>query len=140
MSDQLISRPRELLFQWLHDRIGLTWSDDFVAIGRVVNGDLVGVVGYNGHNGSSCQMHMAGDSPRWGSKHFLREVFRYPFEMLGYKVVFGVVPSGNQVALDIDRRLGFEEIAMIPGAHPDGALHILVMRRENCPWLSRGGT
>jgi hypothetical protein len=35
----------------------------------------------------------------------------------------------------VDKKLGFREVASIPGAHPDGALHVLVMTKEECRWL-----
>jgi RimJ/RimL family protein N-acetyltransferase len=135
MSETFIGGPRELLYEWLNERITLAWCEDFRGIGRVVNGELVGVIGFTGHNGASAQMHMAGDGKRWGSRKFLEEMFRYAFDICGYNVVFAVVPSGNTVALDIDLRVGFEELVTIADAHPDGALHFLVMRRENCRWL-----
>jgi hypothetical protein len=136
-TEVFIGEPKELLYRWLNDRISLAWCEDFRAIGRVLNGELVGVVGFTGHNGASCQMHMAGVTKDWMSRSFLRESFKYVFETCGYNVAFGVVPSGNTVALDIDLRLGFKELATIVGAHPDGALHFLVMRREDCRWLTR---
>lgn len=80
-------------------------------------------------------MHMAGDGKHWISRKFIREAFRYAFEVCGYNVVFGMVPSGNRAAYEIDIRLGFKEVATIVGAHPDGALHFLMMRREDCRWL-----
>jgi hypothetical protein len=69
------------------------------------------------------------------SRRHLKESFRYAFDICGCNVVFGTVPSGNQRALEIDLRLGFKEVANIAGAHPDGSLHILMMRREDCRWL-----
>lgn len=134
-NDVLRGQPRELLFNWLSERIGLEWSDNFTAIGRFKDGKLVGVVGFTGFNGASCAMHMAGDEPRWASATLIRESFRYAFDVIGCQVVFAIVPSGNARALAIDLKLGFEEVANISGAHPDGSLHILVMRRENCRWL-----
>lgn len=134
-TEVFIGQPIELLFEWLSARIELPRSEDFRAFGRVVNGELVGVVGFTGHNGASCQMHMAGEGKYWASRKLIREAFRYPFGICGYNVVFALVPSGNKEALDIDLRLGFTELATIAGAHPDGALHILVMRREDCRWL-----
>lgn len=135
-SEVFIGAPLPLLFSWLESRTGIEWTPDFRAIGRVVNGELVGVVGFNGQNGASCQMHMAGEGKHWISRKFIREVFRYAFEICGYNVVFGTVPSGNVAAYEIDTRLGFEKIATIVGGHPDGALHFLMMRRENCRWLA----
>lgn len=135
MTDVLISQPLELLYAWINERVGLARSEDFRAIGRVVDGQLVGVVAFTGHNGASLQMHMAGDGGRWMNRHFIREAFRYAFDICGCNVVFGMVPSGNADALSIDLRLGFKELATIAGAHPDGALHVLMMRREECRWL-----
>ena len=130
-----VGQPVQVLYEWLNERVGLAWSDDFKAIGRVIGDELVGVVGFTGFNGASMQMHMAGASKHWITRKFIREAFRYAFETCGCKVVFGLVPSGNTVALGIDHRLGFKEVAMIPGAHPDGGLHFLVLRREDCRWV-----
>jgi RimJ/RimL family protein N-acetyltransferase len=133
--DFLTTHPPEALFAFLQKRVGLAWSTDFVSIGRVLDKTLVGVVGYNNFTGTSCHMHMAGDGGRWMNRAFLKASFGYPFETLGLQLVFGVVPSGNHRALKIDLKLGFEELIYIPGAHPDGGLHILQMRREKCRWL-----
>ncbi len=124
-----------MLFEWLHKRICLARSEDFRAIGRVVDGVLVGVVGFNGFNDRSVQLHMAGEGKRWISRKFISEVFNFAFVTCGCNVVFGIVPSGNVKALEIDLRLGFTEFARIDGAHSDGALHFLMMRRENCRWI-----
>lgn len=134
-TERFIGGPNEFLYEWLNERITLARCEDFRGIGRVVNGVLVGVVGFTGHNGASAQMHMAGEGKHWISRKFIRESFRYAFVTCGYNVVFGLVPSGNTVALDIDYRLGFKEVATIADAHPDGALHFLMMRREDCRWL-----
>lgn len=136
-NEVFIGAPIPLLFDWLEKRVGLEWTPGFRAIGRVVDGELVGVVGFSGQNGASCQMHMAGEGKRWASRGFICEVFRYAFDVCGYNVVFGLVPSGNVAAYDIDIRLGFKELATIEGAHPDGALRFLMMRREDCRWLDK---
>lgn len=135
MKQFLTCEPRESLYKFLAPRIGLAWSSDFHAIGRVVDGTLVGVVGYNGFTGSCCQMHMAGDTKHWITREFLLQAFRYPFVTCGLNLVLAVVPSGNLQALEIDRKLGFEEILYLPRAHPDGGLHFLKMTREQCRWV-----
>jgi RimJ/RimL family protein N-acetyltransferase len=127
-----------VLYDWLDKRISLAWSTDFRALGRVIDGKLVGVVGYNGFNGASCQMHMAGDGLHWINKQFIRKAFELPFVQWKLNMVMGLVPSGNESALVIDKKLGFQEVATIDGAHPDGALLILMMKRENCRWLAGG--
>lgn len=132
MSEFFTSTPPLVLHKWLKDKIGLHWSTDFRALARVVDSEIVGVVGYEGFTGTSCRMHMAGTG-RWISREFIRISFAYPFQTLGLNMVFGVIPSGNRVALDIDLRLGFTELIYVPGAHPDGGLHFLQLTKEN--WL-----
>lgn len=134
MTDVLVGKPLEALYEWLNDRIGLARTEDFRAIGRIKDGKLVAVAGFTGYNGASIQMHMAVEGGHMSRLH-LKEAFRYAFETCGCEVVFGMVPSGNERALEIDLRLGFKEVANIAGAHPDGSLHILMMRREDCRWL-----
>lgn len=136
MTSGLTTAHQTVLWEWLQERIGLPWSTDFIALGRVQDGKLVGVVGYNNFTGTSCHMHMAGEG-RCMNREFLREAFRYPFETLDLTMVFGIVPSGNIRALGIDRKLGFRELIYIPGAHPDGGIHILQMKRDECRWLRK---
>lgn len=122
-----------VLHAWLKERIKLPWSEDFKALARVIDGEIVGCVGYEGFTGTSCMMHMAGARPGWFNREFMRMAFRYPFEVLGLDMVFGRVPSGNTVALDIDLRLGFKELIFLEGAHPDGGIHLLQLKRED--WM-----
>ena len=137
MTSGLTTAHQTVLWEFLRDRIGIPYSTDLICIGRVIDGRLAAVVGYNNFTGTSCYMHMAGDHPRWMNKEFLREAFRYPFETLDLTMVFGIVPSGNIRALGIDRKLGFRELIYIPGAHPDGGIHILQMKRDDCRWLRK---
>jgi hypothetical protein len=133
--DFLVSEPNLVLYDWLDKRISLAWSTDFRALGRVVDGELVGVVGYNGFNGASCQMHMAGAGKHWISRQFIKQAFQLPFETWRLQMVIGLVPSGNADALVVDKKLGFQELVTIPGAHPDGSLIVLTMTRGQCRWL-----
>lgn len=134
MSDVLVSYPLEMLYEWISERVGMTRSEDFRAIGRIKDGKLVAVAAFTGYNGASLQMHMASEAGLFSRKH-IKAAFDYAFNVCGCELVFGMVPSGNTRALDIDLRLGFKEVANIAGAHPDGSLHILMMRREDCRWL-----
>jgi len=130
-SDFFVDTPNRYLYEWIKPRINLIWSDDFRALARVKNGKIVGCVCYEGFTGTSCRIHMAGDGPGWMNRKFIRLAFRYPFEVLGLSMVFGVVPSGNTVALSIDKRLGFKELLYVEGAHPDGGLHFLQLKQDD---------
>lgn len=130
-----MTEPKLALYDFLRDRLGLPLSTDFVGIGRIVDRKLIAVVGYNNFTGTSCQMHMAGDHASWITRKFIREAFRYPFVTLNLKMVLAIIPSGCGNAVDIDKRLGFRELLYIPDAHPDGGMHVLEMRREECRWI-----
>lgn len=134
-SDFLTDCPPMVLHDWLNKRVGVPWSADFRALARVVDKKIVGVVGYEGFTGRAVRMHMAGEGKNWINREFLRTAFRYPFVTLGLPMVFGVIPSGNKAALELDRKLGFTELMYVEGAHPDGGLHFMQMKREDCRFL-----
>ena len=124
------------LAQWLCEKIGLMPTPHIVCIGSLSSEHrLRGVVGYDSFNGASCTMHMAGE-PGWIDKGMLHAAFDYPFNVMGCNQVLAFVPSDNLVALDIDRRLGFKLVCELDGAHPDGSLFLMRMRREECKWLA----
>jgi hypothetical protein len=125
------------LVKWLCERIGLEPTAHLRCIGNIdpVSEQVRGVVGYDGFNGSSVVMHMAG-TPGWIDKAMLHACFDYPFNVMGCSQVLAFVPSGNDTALDINRRLGFEVVVELDGAHPDGSLFVMRMRRDNCKWLA----
>lgn len=134
----IVSQPREKLWAWLDNRIGLDWSADFRAIGFVREDCLKAVIGYNGFNGRSCLMHSAIDDPAVVTRTFVQEMFRYPFIQCGMTHVMAVVASDNKRALDIDLRVGFREVHRLDGAAITGAdLIILEMKRSDCKWIRR---
>lgn len=82
-------------------------------------------------------MHVAAEpGVNWISRRFLHLVFSYPFVQLKCKKVLGVVGSGNTAAQRLDEHLGFELEATLTDAHPDGALLVYSMRKEDCRWLN----
>jgi hypothetical protein len=125
------------LMRWICDRIGYMPSPFFRAIGSLshIDGHLRGVVGYDSYNGASVVMHMAGE-PGWIDKAILHAAFDYPFNTMGCSQVLAFVPSGNDTAQDIDTRLGFETVVELEGAHPDGSLIVMRMKRDDCKWIS----
>lgn len=128
---------QDLLIDWLCKRVMLAPTSQIRALGRVnSSGQLIGVVGYDCWTGTACEMHMAGE-PGWLNREFLWGAFDYPFNQAGCNMVLARVPSGNHRALSIDRRLGFRTEYILKGAHPDGALHILSMRKDECKWLEK---
>lgn len=133
----IVSDHQDILTTWLCDRIGLVATPDLRCLGRVRDGKLIAVVGFDGWNGASCQMHCAGDDPRWINRDFLSRAFSYPFDN-GYQVLIVLVPSGNKKAIKLNKHLGFSTLVEIPDAHPDGSLLVMSMPREACRWIKKG--
>ena len=102
---------------------------------REVRGSIIGAFGYTDFTGSSCLLHWAGVHRNWLTRDFLRKAFEVPFIQWDLEVMLGVIASGNTQSLRAARKLGFEEFAIVPRAHPDGALVFMRMYRENCRWL-----
>jgi len=124
------------LKEWLCDRIGLIPTPDLVCIGNYLNDKLRGVVGYDGYNGASIQMHVAGEG-NWFTKDMLYASFDYPFNACDVNMVIGLVPSGNTEAIRFNTHIGFKTAYTLEGAHPDGALILMTMTKQECRYLKQ---
>ena len=134
-TDFLTSTPEMVLYEWLNERIGIPWSTDLRLLGRVVDKNIVGVIGFCGFTGTACEVHFAGDRPGWLTRSMLRVAFGFAFRDLEQVMILARIPSDNVTSYRICRKLGFKLLVTIPGAHPDGSLHILKMDREDCEWI-----
>ena len=127
--------PREML-PWLAERAKISESPSLQAIAAINDdGEIAGMVGYDGWLPGGCQMHVALDDPR--ALLTLRHVaFGIPFEQIGLAFVVAPVASNNLRALDFDKRLGFREKTRFADAFGRGVdLVLLEMRREHCKWI-----
>lgn len=125
-----------MLRDWLCDRIGLSPTKDFQCIGSVNGGIILGVVGFDGYNGASIQMHAAGD-PGWLTKELLWASFDYAFNVCKVNMTIVLIDSANAKSLRFNSHLGFKEAIRLEGAHPDGALVIMTMTRGECRYLNK---
>ena len=116
--------------------VNLHRSEDFQALGRLERGRLLGVVGYNGFCGLTCQIHTAGDG-HWVSREFIHKTFDYPFRQLGMEHLFAPVAASNARALRFDRHMGFTEFARIKDGYERGTdMIVLTMSKKDCKWIS----
>lgn len=137
MSKVVVSSDNQpLLREWLCERIGLVPTENIQCIASVSGGIIRGVVGYDNYNGASIQMHVAGE-PGWLTRDLIWVCFDYPFNICKCNVILGIVPSGNVEALRFNKHLGFKVLSTVEGAHPDGALVFMAMRRGECRYLNR---
>ena len=101
---------------------------------------LTGGVLYTDFWGGSIMIHMAGFKPNWGSKALLWIAFDYPFNKLGVKKLFGLVPEWNWRSRNLTLHLGFEMEYLISDVFNMSSgvngMHIFSMKREDCRWLN----
>ena len=128
---------RWTMFDFLLEHgVRLHRSEDFQALGRMERGRLLGVVGYNGFCGLTCQIHTAGDG-HWVSREFIAKTFDYPFRQAGMEHLFAPVAATNTRALRFDKHMGFREFGRIPDGYERGTdLIVLTMARKDCKWIS----
>lgn len=117
--------------------VKLQRSEDFQAIGRLgTNGSLLGVIGYNGFTGLTCQIHTAGDG-NWVSRELIKATFHYPFVQLKLEHLFAPVAATNSRALRFDRRMGFKDALRIENGWDHGEdLILLTMAKKDCRWIN----
>ena len=130
-------QEKEVMWRFLKERgVTLPISNDFEAICRLrADGSIIGVIGYTNFCGRTCQMHAAGEAG-WMSREFIRRMFAYPFEQMGFVMVLATVASSNARALRLDRHLGFEDFVRIKDGWADGDdMLVLAMPRNACRWI-----
>jgi RimJ/RimL family protein N-acetyltransferase len=130
----LMTWDQRSISRFLCPRIGMPMENMHGIASLDDKGGIIGAVGYSDWMDRSVQMHCAG-SGNWLTREFLWAVFDYPFHVAGKDVVIGLVGSNNARALKLNQRLGFRIDGRIDGAHDDGALVVMSMRRNECRWI-----
>lgn len=100
-----------------------------------VKGIPTWVVAYDEFCGATCQMHWASENARYLPRELIHFAFRYSFNVLKLRRVFGLINSTNTSALRITLWLGFKEVYRAEDCHHDGGdIVFLEMRADNCTW------
>lgn len=126
----------------MHRRNGSSVSPhpDIRALG-VLSGDrIVAGVTYQDFNGVNVICEIAA-RPRalWAREPVLRQIFGFPFLVLGcHRITIGI-EDRNELSLRLCRRLGFVEEARLQAAASDrGDVVVLRLFREECRWIEHG--
>lgn len=122
-------------YQWIAARASLILGPHFRALEALDGqGNILGMVGYDGWTPNSCSMHVAIENPI-AVRRLLARAFTTPFR-LGRNVLLASVLSTNEKSLKFAKHLGFRQKARIQDGWSDGVdLLILELRRENCRWV-----
>lgn len=133
MRQIVASTPEHL--QFLCAELEYVPAPNLKGITLLSDGEPVIVIGYDCWTSGSVAMHQWIKHPKYVQRDILREAFRYPFEIGNLQVVIAVVRSDNPKALKLDKRIGFQEVAVIPNAYGPGVdMHILQLPRHQCKW------
>lgn len=127
--------------QWIATQIpGYVAGADAQALGVFKGGKLVAGVAYERFNGVHCEVSIAAKrGSGWADRKTLFRLFAYPFLQLGCMAISVTVPSSNIESLNLATKLGFQPVALVKFAAPDGSpLVVLQQERINCRWLNHG--
>ena len=91
---------------------------------------------YDNWTPNSVCVHSYVPEPRYLTKGFLREMFRYPFSNVDF--VLGVTPGDNTRALAFNKRIGFTEAYRLPSGFARGVDQVFqVMSYKDCRYWRR---
>lgn len=119
------------------DWVARQMSDDLEwgphsSLGLIDEGNIKAGFVYDGYNGASCMMHVAGER---FTRQFIWMAFDYPFNQLHVKVIVSPVSAKNEPACRLAERLGGKLLVTVPEGHPEGDLNLYMMRRNECRWI-----
>ncbi len=90
--------------------------------------------------GHAVQVHIVTDGTKRLTREFMAYAFHYALLELGVEWIIGMC-YGNEAAVSLDRKLGFEERVRLDNGHPAGDIVMLTMRAGSEAaekWLNRG--
>jgi RimJ/RimL family protein N-acetyltransferase len=120
--------------------------DDFgpcAAVGVVQDDQLVAGVVWSGYRDHDIQASVYAASPRWLARprETLRDLFTYPFDVLGCRRVTTYAARSNVRALKMNKRLGFVvEGCLRKGWDGQDDAIMFGMLRGDCRWLKEPGS
>lgn len=141
-SKHVVGAMDEAVATWVCAQIpGMDLGDTpYTAIGQLDGlGNIVGGAVFNNYTRRDIHIHVAGISPRWLTRRFLGECFRYVFLGLGCRRCTGLVAASNSRAQRFDEGLGFVYEGTLRGYLADDEDCLIYgMLREECRWLAVG--
>lgn len=132
------TKNQDELRKWFAERAKIDCPKETMCIGQEKDGELIAVLAYSGFTENLCQIHVESTDVLWLTRELIFALFDYPFNKVGVKVILAPICKDNIKSLNLCRKLGFEKVAEIPYAHPDGDLVVMSMKRNQCKWLQQG--
>ena len=127
--------------EWVGRAIpGYIRSPDAKALGIIRDGRIVAGAVFERFNGVHCEVTItARPGVAWADRRTLFALYHYVFVQLDCLALSAVIPASNLPSLNLCTKLGFQPVAYVRFAAPDGGpLVILQQERDSCRWLSYG--
>ena len=134
----LINEFTEEVIQFIRDNLDIDYVSDKSTV--LAFRDDEGILGgwvferYTGIGGS-VTVHWCGRDAGWLKLGMLEMCAHYVFEQLACELVIGEVPESDHIVRQIDEKLGFKQLAVIPGYFLNDNLVIYGLTRCNCRFL-----
>ena len=122
-------------WDWVTDKVPLLLIPDMTSILAIDKdtGDRLACCIMDTWTNSSCQIHFVIANPLVLRHGFFQEISRFVFDTSKRIKMIGIVPSDNERALRMDRKIGFVEVARIKDGHDFGVDSVVMeLTRENC--------
>lgn len=136
----LVTSDDDRVAEWICQRIPMFeyGSTPYTCIGLAnrLGGLIAGAI-YENFTQIDIRMHVVIEGGI--NRHWLGEIFRYPFLGLGVRRVTGLVPARNVAAQRLDEHVGFKLEGRMRSMLPDGDdLLIYGLLKEECRFLNVG--
>ena len=125
--------PSEYVKEW----VGVKLMDDTKGIVAVDNnGKIAAIVLLMSWTETSVMLHWRIDNPFVIRAGLLKELYYYIFEFGGRELIIGTVPSNNEKALRLNKKLGMRETYRIPEAFEPGVDYVImeITKDEASKW------
>lgn len=120
---------------WVMEKAGGCVHQNMSSMGWVRDGKLVAGFAFEGWTGPNIVAHQRQEG--MAPKGFWGAAARYVFETLGCKRITGPVPASNELALRLNKKIGYEIEATLKEAAPDGGdMILMVLWKDNCRMLT----
>jgi hypothetical protein len=106
-------KPNEppVIWQWMSKQTQIPWSTDLRTIAAIrKDGEIAAAVAFGSWTPDSCFIHVAFDTPHSLTKKLLlKAAFKYPFESIGVKAIYGLTPKILTRRFGLTRKLGLSK-------------------------------
>jgi len=122
---------------WFKERTHVIFCEDSQGIVAFDRRGVQAVCVFDSFSVDACNVHFAIDNPFVIRAGFFTAVADHAYETCKRTRMFGLVPDNNQKAFDIDKKIGFTEIARVPHALSEGVGYIVMsLHKDDCRWRS----